>query len=82
MSHQEKALKKLPCGATKQQIYKMYPRESDQEIRSAIHYVQKKNNPHKTEEAAVRTHRLRFKEFKDFVELMGTPVGYSEEYNN
>ncbi|WP_417919612.1 hypothetical protein [Christiangramia marina] len=60
----------------------MFPRESDREIRSAIHHIQIELNPHKSETEAIRPHRLRLKEFQEFIKLMGVPSGYKEEYND
>jgi len=79
---EQKELKKLPCGATKKQIFKMFPKESDERIRSTMHYVQIENNPHIAEDRAKLRHRLSYKEFKHFIELMGVPSGYTEEYTD
>ncbi len=81
MLNNEKQLKKLPCGATKRQIFKMYPKESDAKVRRNMHHALRDCNPHEPENKIIRGHRLSFKEFQRFIEFMGVPPGYTEEYN-
>ena len=72
------SLKKLPCGATKKQIFEMYPKESDSYLRELCQHIQITNNPHIDEKKAKHRQKLSRKEFLQLVDTLGTPNGYAD----
>lgn len=73
-------LKKLPCGATKAQVFDMYPTESDSYLRKLMQGIQVENNPHLPEEKARNRQRLNRKELEKVIDVMGVPRGYENSF--
>ena len=73
-------LKLLPCGASKQKIAEMYPREPDAYLRKLIHSIQIETNPHLSEEAARNRKRLSRRELEKLIDVLGLPKGYSGNF--
>jgi hypothetical protein len=81
-NQEKKVLKLLPCGATKAQIFEMYPYESDKYLRKLMQSIQVENNPHIPEEFAKKRQRLTRKELEKVIDVMGTPRGYENRYKD
>ena len=79
---EKKELKLLPCGATKSQVFEMYPTESDKYLRTLMQSIQIENNPHIPESYAKKRQRLTRKELEKVIDVMGTPRGYENRFKN
>lgn len=82
MLEKTKPLKLLPHGATKSQIFAMYPTESDSYLRTLMQSIQIENNPHIPADKAKNRQRLSRKEFEMVIEVMGVPRGYENKFND
>lgn len=80
MLNENPQLKLLPCGAKKQKVAEMYPREPDDTLRDWIHTIQMVNNPHLSEKKVKNKKHLSRKDLKDLVEALGPPKGYSDKF--
>ncbi len=77
---EKKSLKLLPCGATKAQVFEMYPYESDKYLRNLMQSIQIENNPQMIENSAKKRKRLTRKELEKVIDIMGTPRGYENKF--
>lgn len=77
---EQKALKLLPCGATKKEVFKMYPKMPDSKIRKTIHYCQEACNPHLSEKEIKHSQWLSRNVIKRIVEIEGVPAGYENRF--
>lgn len=69
-------LKVLPCGAFKRQVFKMYPKTPERELRENILYCQKEIYPHKSEKELKNKQWLNRKVLQELVKYEGVPEGY------
>lgn len=78
MSHDQKTkeLKPMPCGAFKRQIFKMYPKTPESDIRASILYCQKEVFPHKSEKELKNKQWLSQPVLKELIRYEGVPDGY------
>lgn len=80
LSKEKSPLKLLPCGATKQRIAEMYPREPETYLRKLMQSIQIETNPHLNEADARNRKRLTRRELEKLIDVLGTPKGYSGEF--
>lgn len=76
------SLKRLPCGATKKQIFEMFPMESETYLRKLMQTIQVENNPHLSPEAAKNRQRLTRKELEKVIDVTGVPRGYENKFKD
>ena len=82
LNKETSSLKLLPCGATKQRIAELYPREPESYLRKLMQSIQVDTNPHLSKEAAKNRKRLTRRELEKLIHVLGLPKGYSNQYRD